>query len=53
METYGELLRVRAWYSVFRVATAVANQESLMEIRTLLLEALQAVEKAEEETHGG
>jgi hypothetical protein len=51
-DTWAEQLRVRAWYSVFRVAAAAANQAPLLEIRNLLLEALEAVDKAEEFNNG-
>ena len=49
---WAEQLRVRAWYLIFKVATAAANQASLLELRTLLISALEAVDRAEEENHG-
>lgn len=51
-EVWAQMLRVRAWYLVFKVATACANQVSLLEVRNLLIEALEAVDRAEEANHG-
>ena len=51
--TWPDMLRVRAWYAIFRVATAAANAASLLELRQLLIDALEAVDKAEEAKHGG
>jgi hypothetical protein len=42
-------LRVRAWYAIFAVAGAAANEASLEELRVMLIAALEAVEQAQAE----
>jgi len=51
-DPWAEQLRVRAWYCIFKGAQAAANQASLIELRTLLMTAIEAVDRAEEATHG-
>ena len=49
METdwqYANMLRVRAWYCIFNVATGAANALDLPVLRDRLLEALKAVDMA-------
>lgn len=42
------MLRVRAWYCVFEVASLAAKGSNMANLRVALLEALEAVDKAKE-----
>jgi hypothetical protein len=53
MTEWANLLRTRAWYRVFQVAQAVANNASLTEVRQRLVDAIDAIDKVEKEEHGG
>jgi hypothetical protein len=40
------MMRVRAWYAIFRVTRMASNQASLEEIRNGLIQAIQRVDEA-------
>jgi hypothetical protein len=52
MTEWGTVMRTRAWYRVFQVAQAIANGASLVEIKQRLIDAIEAVDKAEDADHG-